>query len=127
MFVESALVYSGSISYEYIPYYNSGILNFPPEIWRLFTSFLLTGPGFSFVFDLFFSKLGHDGIWSYTDKNSVDLQYRTRAQLSSIQSAWRFFYLCCFRGLSHSRRWPSFLTFPSTLLSPHISARPAQF
>lgn len=59
MFVESALVYSGSVNYRYVPYHNAYMLKFPPELWRLVTSFLLTGPGFSFVFDLFFSKAGN--------------------------------------------------------------------
>lgn len=56
MFVESALVYSGLVDSQYIVFYSPQIFKLRPEIWRLCTAFLLTGPGFSFVLDLYFSQ-----------------------------------------------------------------------
>lgn len=56
MFVESALVYSGLLNFQYIVFYTPWIFKLRPEIWRLCTAFLLTGPNFSFVIDLYFSQ-----------------------------------------------------------------------
>ena len=55
MFVESALVYGGLINPMWVIYQTELLYSFPPELWRLLSSFLLTGGGFSFVFDLYFS------------------------------------------------------------------------
>jgi hypothetical protein len=57
MFVESALVHSGLVSGMRVLYYTPWIFKFPPELWRVLSAFLLTGGGFSFVFDLYFSRL----------------------------------------------------------------------
>ena len=57
MFVESALVHSGLVGGMRVIFDNRSIFRFPPELWRLLSSFLLTGGGFSFVFDLYFSTL----------------------------------------------------------------------
>ena len=56
MLVESALVHSGLVSGTRVIFYTSWIFKFPPELWRLLSSFLLTGGGLSFLFDLYFSK-----------------------------------------------------------------------
>ena len=57
MFVESVLVHSGLVDGRYVVFYLPWVFKFPlPEVWRFLTSFLLTGGGFSFVFDLYFSK-----------------------------------------------------------------------
>jgi len=40
-----------------IYYAGSLVFKFPPELWRLLSAFLLTGPDFSFVIDLYLSKL----------------------------------------------------------------------
>lgn len=55
MFVESALCHGGLISLRTVVYHTPWIFKFPPELWRLFSAFLLTGGGFNFVFDLYFS------------------------------------------------------------------------
>lgn len=57
MFVESALVHGGLMSPMRIIHATPLLFKFPPELWRLLSSFLLTGPDFSFVFDLYLSKL----------------------------------------------------------------------
>lgn len=62
MFVESALVRGGLMSAMHIVYQNQLLWKFPPELWRVLTSFLLTGPDFSFVFDLYLSKLIYDQV-----------------------------------------------------------------
>ncbi|EXJ83754.1 hypothetical protein A1O1_07380 [Capronia coronata CBS 617.96] len=54
MFVESALVHGGLLNPMSIVFHSPWIFKFPPEIWRLLSSFILTGGGFSFVFDLYF-------------------------------------------------------------------------
>ena len=57
MFVESALCYGGLISMHKVIFYLPWIFKLPlPEVWRFVTPFLLTGPRFSFVFDLYFSE-----------------------------------------------------------------------
>ncbi|KAJ5888902.1 hypothetical protein N7495_008943 [Penicillium taxi] len=54
-FIQSALVYSGMLSGYYVVFLPSKMLKlFVPEIWRLATPFLLTGPQLSFFFDLYF-------------------------------------------------------------------------
>jgi len=55
MFAESALVYGGLVRYDHTVFYIPWIFKFPPDLWRLLTSFLLTGGGYSFFFDLYFS------------------------------------------------------------------------
>ena len=55
MFVESALVHGGVLNPSLIVYYTPWVFKLLPEIWRPVTAFLLTGSGFSFVFDLYFS------------------------------------------------------------------------
>jgi len=54
MFAESALVHGGLVNPMRVIYYTPWIFKFPPELWRLLSSFILTGGGFSFVFDLYF-------------------------------------------------------------------------
>lgn len=57
MFAESLLCHGGILAIQRVFFYTPWIFKFPmPEVWRLFTPFLLTGGGFSFVFDLYFSK-----------------------------------------------------------------------
>ncbi|PGH11371.1 hypothetical protein AJ80_07162 [Polytolypa hystricis UAMH7299] len=53
-FVQSALVLSGSLDYSRIFFHMPWIFTIPPQIWRFVTPFLQTGPGLSFIFDLYF-------------------------------------------------------------------------
>ncbi|KAL4950390.1 DER1-domain-containing protein [Aspergillus filifer] len=53
-FVESALVYSRTINYYLVPFIPQLIFKFHPQIWRLFTPFLLTDPKLNIIFDLYF-------------------------------------------------------------------------
>jgi Derlin-2/3 len=55
MFLESALVYGGLLGLRHVVFYSPWIFKFPPELWRLCTAFLLTGDGFNFFIDLYFS------------------------------------------------------------------------
>jgi len=60
MFVESALCHGGLVSFSRVLFHLPSIFKFPlPEVWRLITPFLMTGGGFSFVFDLYF-------MWTYS-------------------------------------------------------------
>ncbi|KAL1969066.1 hypothetical protein VTN77DRAFT_900 [Rasamsonia byssochlamydoides] len=53
-FVQSALVYGGLLNGYHIIFRLDEILKLPPEIWRLVTPFLLTGPQLDFLWDLYF-------------------------------------------------------------------------
>ena len=58
MFVESALCHGGLVSFYRVIFAKSLIFKLVvPELWRCATAFLLTGGGFQFVFDMYFSKL----------------------------------------------------------------------
>ncbi|KGY14902.1 hypothetical protein PABG_12177 [Paracoccidioides brasiliensis Pb03] len=52
-FIESLLVYGGFITPFSIVFHTPFIFKTLPEVWRLVTPFLLTGPGLEFVFDLY--------------------------------------------------------------------------
>lgn len=55
--VQSILVYGGLLDGRRIIFYLPWIFKFPmPEIWRFGTSFYLTGPGLSILFDTYFCK-----------------------------------------------------------------------
>ncbi|KAL4942853.1 hypothetical protein BDV06DRAFT_191266 [Aspergillus oleicola] len=53
-FIESALVYSHTINYYLVPFIPQLLFKFRPQIWRLFTPFLLTDPKLNIIFDLYF-------------------------------------------------------------------------
>ncbi|KAB8232163.1 hypothetical protein ETB97_005851 [Aspergillus alliaceus] len=53
-FSQSALVYGGLISGRYVIFRPELVFKLFPEAWRLFSSFLLTGPRLDFIFDLYF-------------------------------------------------------------------------
>jgi hypothetical protein len=58
MFIESAICHGGLVDIRRVLFYVPWIFKLPiPEVWRFVTPFLLTGGGFSFVFDLYFSGL----------------------------------------------------------------------
>jgi Derlin-2/3 len=55
----SVAVYGGLLPGQYIIFYGPWIYGkFPPQIWRLVTSFLLTGPQLGMIFDPFM-------LWNY--------------------------------------------------------------
>lgn len=59
-FVESVLVYGHMLHPSRVVFFPGAIFKLPPELWRLMTSFLLTGPKLSFLFDLYFSTASSD-------------------------------------------------------------------
>ncbi|KAJ5584073.1 derlin-1 [Penicillium hispanicum] len=52
--VQSVLVYSSLLSGYYVVFLPGQMFKLLPEVWRLATPFLLTGPKLSFFFDLYF-------------------------------------------------------------------------
>lgn len=55
--ITSLLVYGGLLSFARVVFYLPWIFKFPvPEIWRLFTSFWMTGPSLSILFDTYFCE-----------------------------------------------------------------------
>ncbi|OXV12149.1 hypothetical protein Egran_00098 [Elaphomyces granulatus] len=53
-FVQSALVYGGLLSAYRVVFRSDLVFKLLPEIWRVITPFLLTGPKLSFLLDLYF-------------------------------------------------------------------------
>ncbi|KAL5321529.1 hypothetical protein ACEPPN_009488 [Leptodophora sp. 'Broadleaf-Isolate-01'] len=55
-FIFSLLIYTGVLDYE--PFHLSlpALIQLPPEIWRLFTSLLITGPGLALILDVYFCE-----------------------------------------------------------------------
>lgn len=53
----SVLAHGGMLPMRYLVYIPSKIFSIPPEVWRIPTSFLLTGPQFSIFMDPYLSKL----------------------------------------------------------------------
>ncbi|PQE16614.1 centromere microtubule-binding Cbf5 protein [Rutstroemia sp. NJR-2017a BBW] len=50
----SILVYTRMLPGYYVIFYLSSLLKFPPQLWRLLTSFLITGPDLGIIFDTYF-------------------------------------------------------------------------
>ena len=53
-FTLSIAVYTGMLPGNYVIWYTPYIWQFPPQIWRLVTSFLITGKDLSIIFDTYF-------------------------------------------------------------------------
>jgi len=58
-FLQSALILSGLLNASWSLFYLPWVFKIYPEIWRIFSAFLLTGGGLSFIFDLYFSTVNH--------------------------------------------------------------------
>lgn len=107
MFIESLLVYGRLLDGYWVVYDNSFMFKLPPQLWRLLSSFLLTGGGFSFVFDLYFTWL-----------------YGTGLELNSprfTQPGDFFTYVAFVEAVIYVSPRSTLLI----CLPPHISARPA--
>ncbi|CAI7642390.1 unnamed protein product [Penicillium glandicola] len=52
--VQSALMYGGLVEFYWAPFVPSLIFSWRPQLYRLVTPFLLTGPKLDFIFDLYF-------------------------------------------------------------------------
>jgi Derlin-2/3 len=55
--VQSALMYGGLLGFYWAPFLPSLIFSWRPQIYRLVTPFLLTGPKLGFFFDLYISTM----------------------------------------------------------------------
>ncbi len=56
-FVLSIAVYTGFVSFYSVMFHLPYFYKFPPQLWRLFSSFLITGPDLGIIFDTYFCKL----------------------------------------------------------------------
>lgn len=94
---QSLLVYGGVLSGYYVVFLPHQLFKLPPQIWRLASPFLLTGPQISFLFDLYFSMMPQCCIGvSDPDANvagSVALWQLSGDRFSSVQPAGRFLRL----------------------------------
>lgn len=85
MFAESALVHGGVLGVMNVVYHTPWLFKFPPELWRIPSSFLLTGKGFSFVFDLYFSEsVPSQSMAFWSNRLSVYICLGPRAHLLPI-------------------------------------------
>jgi len=55
-FVLSIGVYTGMLPGYYVIWHTPYIWQFPPQLWRLVTSFLMTGPDLGILFDTYFRR-----------------------------------------------------------------------
>lgn len=55
-FTLSILIYMEYLPAHYVTFYLPSFLRLPPQIWRIFTSFLITGPKISILFDTYYCK-----------------------------------------------------------------------
>jgi hypothetical protein len=55
MLLLSAAVHFGILPGTYVIFHQYFLWRFPPQIWRFFTAFLLTGPQLGLLFDAYFS------------------------------------------------------------------------
>lgn len=62
MAIQSLLVIGGILPFHYVLFHKSYLWKFPPQIWRLLSSFLMTGGGLSFLFDLYFTWMYGTGL-----------------------------------------------------------------
>ncbi|KAG4441970.1 hypothetical protein IFR05_002538 [Cadophora sp. M221] len=53
-FIFSLLIYTGILDYELFYVSLPALIQLPPEIWRIFTSLLITGSGLALIFDVYF-------------------------------------------------------------------------
>jgi Derlin-2/3 len=56
-FIVSVGIYTGLFPYKWFFFHPSLLWKIPPEIWRLATSFMITGPQLSVLFDTYFGAL----------------------------------------------------------------------
>jgi hypothetical protein len=56
-FTLSIAVYTGMLHWSYVVWHTPYVWQFPPQIWRLVTSFLMTGKDLSIIFDTYFCML----------------------------------------------------------------------
>jgi hypothetical protein len=55
-FILSALLYTGLLPFHFFVWDSRFVFKLPPQLWRLVTPFLITGPQLSIIFDTYFSK-----------------------------------------------------------------------
>ncbi|KAA8573200.1 hypothetical protein EYC84_003706 [Monilinia fructicola] len=75
----SILVYTHLLPGYYVVFWPQSILQFPPQLWRLLTSFLVTGPDLGILFDTYF-------LYTYGSK--------LENSFAEILSTRRFLYIC---------------------------------
>ncbi|KAJ3491604.1 hypothetical protein NLG97_g5566 [Lecanicillium saksenae] len=84
MFVTSIGIHFGRIPFHWLRY-NQFYLRFPPQIWRLATGCLITGPGLGIVFDTYF--LCNAAI--YLEKSHPQMRRKE-------DFIWYLISICCF-------------------------------
>ena len=75
MLIESCAVYSGLMSWKRILLHWPWVFKLPPEIFRPFTSFLLSSERLGIIFDPYMSKFGHTVIRCTSLTQTIVWQY----------------------------------------------------
>lgn len=72
----SLLVHGQLLSGQRVVFYLPWIFKFPPELWRVVSAFLVTGPGLGIIFDTYFCIFSILSLYSYHSKlfGSMDLR-----------------------------------------------------
>ncbi|KAE8348330.1 DER1-domain-containing protein [Aspergillus coremiiformis] len=74
---QSALVYGGLVSGRYVVFRPELVFKLLPEAWRLFSSFLLTGPRLDFILDIYFMFKYSSALETSSPRFSVPGDYFT--------------------------------------------------
>jgi hypothetical protein len=56
IFTFSVLLYTNLLPYSFFNLYLGSLLQLPPQLWRIFTSILITGPQLGILFGTYFCK-----------------------------------------------------------------------
>lgn len=119
MFVSSIGLHFGFIPFQYLMYDKHYLLQFPPQVWRLATGFLITGPELGLLFDTYFF---------YQAASHMETGHpRVRGRPDFI---WYLICICCFIVVSLAIATVLFVyvllcSFWALSAAPHISARTA--
>jgi Derlin-2/3 len=87
----SIAVYTNLLSFYWVPFHYDFLLKLPPQVWRLFTSFLLTGPKLSIIFDPYFRELDFERPWlsHFTNEQRIVYTYTSKLEIASPRFARR--------------------------------------
>ena len=134
MVIESCLVYGGFLNGMRVVFSMKHIFTFPPEIWRCFTAFLITGPQLAIIFDPYFGEFPFIDLWLFIGLLfCLVWMYGVALERDSTRftGAGDFFTYILFVGTFIIVSPCNFLLSITLLLNassyfaPHISARPA--
>jgi hypothetical protein len=131
-FVLSIGVYTGMLPGYYVIWHTPYILQFPPQIWRFVTSFLITGKDLSIIFDTYFRKdhLGvvrHASMWLmsatvYTYGSKLETASPRFSQPGDFMTYLLFVCFTILVGIWSL--WFAFISLAPHIICPHSAILP---